>query len=64
MKKLLLPCILFVSAFTGCAEFEELTPTDEPSTSTQTRAVAPGFEIMENPYDLARMRRLTENPSL
>ena len=64
MKKSLLSIAVFACTLTGCAEFEELTPTDVPSTTTQTRAVAPGFEIMENPYDLARMRRLSGNSSL
>ncbi len=56
-------CIL-----TGCAQFEELAPTQEPkstTTSPQTRAGnTPVFETMENPYDIFRMRRLTLNNNL
>ncbi len=72
MKRTLFYLTVFVFAFTGCSEFEEperIAETDEvvaSATATpQTRAGAANvFEQMANPYSLALMRQLKNNPSL
>ncbi len=62
--------ILLASMLAGCARFDEPPKIDESENATataspQTRAGAtPVFETMENPYSLARMRRLTGNNNL
>jgi hypothetical protein len=73
MKRLLLYLAVFTLPLTDCTEFEEqkrLSQNDETTTSItettpQTRAgTTPVFEQEENPYTLARMRRLKGNNNL
>ena len=69
MKRTLFYLTVFVLAFTGCTEFEEperIIQEPKPvATMAKTRAGStPGFEKMDNPYDLALMRQLKANSSL
>ncbi len=59
MKRQLFIIGLFMCALSGCSEFEEPIPVQEPESvaaSSQTRALATTFTTLPDPYALANMQ--------